>query len=185
MPTRAIEGTVAFCTDHAGLVVLAALATATAACIYAAQHFAITTDVTQLIAAEDSAWFKNQLAYQAEFPTQAEWPSHKIMVVLDAPTPELADQAADKLAQSISAQSSVIQSAAQPGGGPFFEHNALLFLPEQDVAAIITLYYKDQFYDRYDAAPNRRDLLLGEQLDFTFRLESAIRKQLPKLARKG
>jgi hopanoid biosynthesis associated RND transporter like protein HpnN len=136
MPTRAIERTVAFCTDHARLVVVAALTAATAACIYAAQHFAITTDVTQLIAAKDSAWFKNQLAYQAEFPTQAELPSHKIMVVLDAPTPELADQAADKLAQSLSAQSSVIQSMAQPGGGPFFERNALLFLQEQDVAAI-------------------------------------------------
>jgi len=85
-------------------VIVLALTAATAACIYAAQHFAITTDVTQLIAAKDSAWFKNQLAYQAEFPTQAEFPAHKIVVVLDAPTPELADQAADKLAQSLSAQ---------------------------------------------------------------------------------
>ena len=99
MPTRAIERTVAFCADHARLVVVVALTAATAASIYAVQHFAITTDVTQLIAVEDSAWFKNQLAYQAEFPTQAEFPAHKIVVVLDAPTPELADQAADKLAQ--------------------------------------------------------------------------------------
>jgi len=68
------------------MVVVAALTGTTVACIYAAQHFAITTDITQLIAAKDSAWFRNQLAYQAEFPTQAEFPSHKIMVVLDAPT---------------------------------------------------------------------------------------------------
>jgi uncharacterized protein len=135
MPTRAIERTVAFCADHARLVVVVALTAATAACIYAVQHFAITTDVTQLIAVEDSAWFKNQLAYQAEFPSQAEFPAHKIVVVLDAPTPELADQAADKLAQSLSAQSSAIHSMTQPGGGPFFERNALLFLQEQDVAA--------------------------------------------------
>ena len=56
--------------------------------------------------------------------------------MLDAPTPELADQAADKLAQSLSGQSSVVQAVGQPGGGPFFERNALLFLHEQDVAAI-------------------------------------------------
>ena len=112
MPTRAILRTVDFCTDHARLVVVAALIAATAACIYAAPHFAITTDVTQLIAAKDSTWFKNQLVYQAEFPTQAEFPAHKVMVVLDAPTPELADKAADKLAQSLSAQWSVIQSVA-------------------------------------------------------------------------
>ena len=54
----------------------------------------------------------------------------------DAPTPELADQAADKLAQSLSGQSAVVQAVGQPGGGPFFERNALLFLHEQDVAAI-------------------------------------------------
>jgi uncharacterized protein len=136
MLTKAIERTVVFCTRHARLVFLAALITAIVSCVYAARHFAITTDVTQLIAAEDSAWFKNQLAYQAEFPTQAEFPAHRIMVVLDAPTPELADQAADKLVQSLSAQSSVIQTVGQAGGGPFFERNALLFLQEQDVAAI-------------------------------------------------
>jgi uncharacterized protein len=117
-------------------VLLVALIVATVSCVYAARHFAITTDLTELIAAKDSGWVKNQLAYQAEFPTQAEFPAHQTLVVLEAPTPELADQAADKLAQSLSGQSSVVQAVGQPGGGPFFERNALLFLHEQDVAAI-------------------------------------------------
>jgi uncharacterized protein len=136
MLTSAIERTVLFCTRYARLVMLAALIVATVSGVYATRHFAITTDVTRLIAATNSAWFKNQLAYQAEFPTQAEFPAHKVLVVVDAATPEQADQAADKLTQSIAARSSVIQSAAQLGGGPFFERNALLFLQEQEVAAV-------------------------------------------------
>ena len=137
MLTKTIERTVVFCTRHEWLVLLMASIVAMVSCVYAARHFAITTDVTELIAAKDSVWFKNQLAYQAEFPAQTEFPAHRTQVVVDAPTPELADQAADKLAQSLSGQSSVVQAVRQPGGGPFFERNALLFLHEQDVAAIM------------------------------------------------
>ena len=117
-------------------MLLVALIVAAVSCVYAARYFAITTDLTELIAAKDSGWVKNQLTYQAEFPAQGEFPAHQTLVVLDAPTPELADQAADKLAQSLSGQSAVVQAVGQPGGGPFFERNALLFLHEQDVAAI-------------------------------------------------
>jgi uncharacterized protein len=136
MLTKAIERTVVFCTRHEWLVLLVALIVAMVSCGYAARHFAITTDLTELIAAKDSGWVKNQLAYQDEFPAQAEFPAHQTLVVLDAPTPELADQAADKLAQSLSGQSSVVRAVGQPGGGPFFERNALLFLHERDVTAI-------------------------------------------------
>ena len=117
-------------------MLLVALIVTMVSCGYGARHFAITTDLTELIAAKDSGWIKNQLAYQDEFPAQAEFPAHQTLVVLDAPTPELADQAADKLAQALSGQSSVVQAVGQPGGGPFFERNALLFLHEHDVAAI-------------------------------------------------
>ncbi len=51
------------------------------------------------------------------------------------------------------------------------------------VAALITRHYKDQFYHTGGTAPDHREALFDEQLDFTFRLESAIRKQLPALER--
>ncbi|HEY7248101.1 MAG TPA: MMPL family transporter [Xanthobacteraceae bacterium] len=130
MLTRAIERVVVFCVRRAGVILLAAVLLAIASCIYAARHFGITTDVSGLIAGKSSAGFQNQQAYRARFP------EHKILVVIEAPTPELADQAADELAKSLPARSDVLQFVAQPAGGPFFQRNALLFLPEQDVAHV-------------------------------------------------
>src|ERR1700737_2287217 len=130
MLTRAIEQTVVFCVRHAGLVLLAAVAVAIASCIYAARNFGITTNVNELIATGKSTGYQSQKAYEAVFP------EHKLLVVIEAPTPELADQAADKLAKSLPARSDVLQFVGRAGGGPFFERNALLFLSEQDVARI-------------------------------------------------
>ncbi|HEY2185568.1 MAG TPA: MMPL family transporter, partial [Xanthobacteraceae bacterium] len=130
MLTRTIERTVVFCTRHAGLVLLAAIAVAIASCIYAARNFGITTNVNELIVTNNSPGYQNQKAYQADLP------EHKILVVIEAPTPELADQAAAKLAQSLPARSDVLGFVGEAGGGPFFQRNALLFLPAQDVARI-------------------------------------------------
>ena len=130
MLTRTIERTVGFCVRHAGLVLLAAVAVAIGSCIYAARNFAITTNVNELIATEHSTGYQSQKSYQAVFP------EHKILAVIEAPTAELADQAADKLAKSLPAPSDVLSFVEQAGGGPFFQRNALLFLPEQDVARI-------------------------------------------------
>ena len=130
MLTRTIERTVVFCIRHAGLVLLAAVAVAVGSCIYAARNFGITTNVNELIATGKSTGYQNQKAYEAVFP------EHKLLVVIEAPTPELADQAADKLAKSLPAGSDVLQFVGQAGGGPFLERNALLFLSEQDVARI-------------------------------------------------
>ena len=49
------------------------------------------------------------------------------------------------------------------------------------IAAIISIHYKDQFYAKYGSMPERRDLLFEEQVDFIFRLESALREYLPEL----
>jgi hypothetical protein len=51
------------------------------------------------------------------------------------------------------------------------------------IAATISIHYKDQFYTRYGYIPDRRDLLFDEQVDFIFRLESALREHLPALER--
>jgi hypothetical protein len=130
MLTRTIERTVVFCVRHAGLVLIAAVAVAIASCIYAARNFGITTNVNDLIATGKSTGYQNQKAYEAVFP------EHKLLVVIEAPTPELADHAAEKLAKSLPARSDVLQFVGQAGGGPFFERNALLFLPEPEVARI-------------------------------------------------
>jgi hypothetical protein len=49
------------------------------------------------------------------------------------------------------------------------------------IAATVSIHYKDQFYAKYGAAPDRRDLLFDEQVDFMFRMEAALREYLPEL----
>jgi hypothetical protein len=107
-----------------------AVVAAIAFSLYAAWNFGITTDVTRLITNQNSAEYQNKQKFLAAFP------EHKILVVLEAPTPELVEQAADKLAQALPARSDVLQAVGRPGEGLFFEHNALLFLPEQDAGRI-------------------------------------------------
>jgi hypothetical protein len=67
------------------------------------RNFGITTNVNELIATGKSTGYQSQKAYEAVFP------EHKLLVVIEAPTPELADQAADKLAKSLPARSDVLQ----------------------------------------------------------------------------
>ena len=67
-----------------------------------------------------------------------DFPQREIMVVVDAPTPELVDQASAKLAASSARASRSICAVSQPGSGSFFERNGLLFLPTADVARLTT-----------------------------------------------
>jgi hopanoid biosynthesis associated RND transporter like protein HpnN len=130
MLKSAIARTVEFCVEHAAIIILAALVAAAAASVYVVQNFAITTDITKLISAEDSQVQSNTKAFEAAFPQR------KILVVVEAPTPELVQQAADRLTTALRARSDVFASVLQPAGGEFFQRNALLFMRPEEVAAI-------------------------------------------------
>ncbi|HEY7664879.1 MAG TPA: MMPL family transporter [Xanthobacteraceae bacterium] len=125
-----IVRTVDWCARHARLAIAAAVLASVAGAVYTVRNFAITTDVTQLISTENSHARKNQKAYEADFPP------HKVLAVVEAPTPELAQQATDRLAKALPARSNALASVVRPDGGAFFQRNALLFLPLQDVARI-------------------------------------------------
>jgi uncharacterized protein len=123
-----IVGIVRFCTRHAWpVIVMAALLTAVASA-YAVRHFAINTDISQLISAA-APWRQREIAFDRAFPHRAQ----TILVVVDAPTPELAKRAADTLMQRMSGRSDHIRSVRRPGGGAFFEQHAFLFVPTDEV----------------------------------------------------
>ena len=96
---------------------------------YVARHFAIDTDVSKLISAE-LPWRQRELSYNAAFPQR----DGTILTVIDARTPELADEAANKLAQRLTGQPALFTSVRQPGGGAFFQQNGLLFQSPEEVA---------------------------------------------------
>src|SRR5215467_8518543 len=79
------------------LVVALVLALALASAVYAKRHFAIKTDVNELIS-HDVPWAKSALDYMQHFP---QW---GIIVVVDAPTPEATEQATARLADALKAR---------------------------------------------------------------------------------
>src|ERR1041384_7085406 len=116
MVTAPIVRSVGLCARRPWLVIALVLALAGGSAVYAKRHFAIKTDVNELIS-HDVPWAKNALEYMKYFP---QW---GIIVVVDAPTPEATELATDKLAAAIKARPEQFNAVSQPGGGEFFERN--------------------------------------------------------------
>ena len=93
-----------------------------------ATHFSITTDVNQLISSH-IAWREREAAFEKAFP-QYELTD----AVIDAPTPELVDEATDALVKRLSQQKDLFRSIQEPAGGAFFAQNALLFESTDDLS---------------------------------------------------
>ncbi len=109
------------------LIIALVLALAAASAVYAQRHFAIKTDVNELIS-HDVPWAKSALEYMKNFP---QW---GIIAVVDAPTPEATEQATTKLADALKARPQQFKAVSQPGGGDFFARNGFLFVPRDEVA---------------------------------------------------
>jgi hopanoid biosynthesis associated RND transporter like protein HpnN len=129
MLISAVSRVVGLCSRHPWPVVLFALVVAIASAHYAATHFAITTDISQLIS-RDLDWRKRELEFEKTFPG----PFGTILVVVDAPTSESVTQATNELIERLSQQRELFHSVRQLDGGPFFAKNGLLFQRESDLA---------------------------------------------------
>ncbi|MDB5362893.1 MAG: hopanoid biosynthesis-associated transporter HpnN [Rhodospirillales bacterium] len=114
---------------HAWLVIAAGLLLAIATGIYAAGHFKMTTDTSQLISAS-LPWRQNAIAFDETFPQQA----YGIVAVVDGRTPELAERAAAVLAERLALRKTEILGVDRPEGGPFWDREGLLFLSQKEVA---------------------------------------------------
>jgi len=116
------------CTKYAWPVICAAVLLAAVSGWYAVTHFAMTTDIDELIS-PNIPWRQREAAFEKAFPQY-----EVIVAVLDAPTPELVDQATDALVQRLSQQKDLFHSIEEPKGGSFFKQNGLLFEPAADLA---------------------------------------------------
>jgi hopanoid biosynthesis associated RND transporter like protein HpnN len=131
MLQQAIVTTVDFCTRYAVQIIGIAVLLGLACGIYATGHFAIDTDVNKLIS-QNLAWRQREAAFNNFFSRKEE----TILAVIDAPTSELATQATAAVIQKLSDQKDHFHSILEAGGGPFFQKNALLFLPTEEVVAL-------------------------------------------------
>ncbi len=121
---RAID----LCAQYAWPVIVAAILLTVVSSWYAATHFAMTTNVNQLIS-PNIPWRQREAALEKAFPQ-----FETIVAVVDAPTPELVDEATGALVARLSQQKAVFQSIDQLKGGSFFAQNGFLFEKTSDLA---------------------------------------------------
>ncbi|HEY6861622.1 MAG TPA: MMPL family transporter [Pseudolabrys sp.] len=115
-------------TRYSWLVILAFLLVAALAAGYFARHFAITTDSNKLLS-NSLPWRQQEMTLDRAFP----WRVDQIIAVIDASTPEAAEEAADALVNDLSPRSDVIRTVTRPDGGEFFARNGILFLTLDEV----------------------------------------------------
>jgi hopanoid biosynthesis associated RND transporter like protein HpnN len=127
MLTTLIVTVVEFCCRFAWLVIAGFAALTGASAYYALTHFALMTDSSQLISTR-LPWRQRELALDRAFPQRTDL----VVVVVDARSPERAEEAAEALAGAL-AGLPYVQSVRRPDAGPLFQRNALLFLSQEEL----------------------------------------------------
>src|SRR5271169_6491387 len=125
--TAFVVRAIGFCAINAWPVIGLSLLLAVLSSWYAATHFAMTTDINQLISSNID-WRQREARFEKAFPQ-----FELIVAVVDAPTPELVDAATNALVQKLEPQKDLFHSIEQPKGGPFFAQNGLLFEDVKDL----------------------------------------------------
>ncbi|MGO9681214.1 MAG: MMPL family transporter [Beijerinckiaceae bacterium] len=123
-----INHAVLYCTRHFRGVIAASLLLAVVSAVYTARHFAIDTDVNDLLSAK-LPWRQEEIAFNAAFPQTVEL----ILVDVGAPTPEAAKAAAREVEQGLSKRPDLFRSVRDEFDSPFFRRTGLLFLPPDQI----------------------------------------------------
>jgi hypothetical protein len=131
MLASAITGIVRLSARLPWFVVAVALGAAVGSTVYIATHFAINTDVNKLISPALD-WRQRELDFEKEFPGHF----NSTLIVIDAPSPELASAAARLLTHRLKSDTKIFQSVDDLAGSEFFARNALLFRPTEDVTRL-------------------------------------------------
>jgi uncharacterized protein len=130
-----------------------------ASAVYTARNFNINTDISNLISPHID-WRQREIALETAFPARV----HTILAVVNAPTPELASLAADRLTDRLKENPGLFPEVRRPDGGEFFEKNALLFLPVEQLGQTLgQLQQVAPFVSMLSRNPNWRGLSQATQ----------------------
>lgn len=116
---------------HAWPVVAASASVTLAAAVYVVANFAINTSHADMFSG-DLPFQRIEKRLDAAFPQE----KNSVVVVVDAPTPGLADDAGDRLAARLAERPELFPRVFDLQGSPFFRRNGLLYL---DVDALYAL----------------------------------------------
>ncbi|MBV8752460.1 MAG: MMPL family transporter [Hyphomicrobiales bacterium] len=147
---------------------------------YFTRHVAISTDSKKLISSS-LPWRQQEVMIDGAFPERI----NRILAVIDATTPEAADNAAEALVTELSARSDVIRTVERVGGGDFFERNGILYLSldevRRDTADLISA---QPFLATLAADPTLHGVIdtLSQSLDGVRRQKTTLDDLRPALA---
>ena len=133
------------------VVVLAILATVAGA-VYTAENIGINTDTSDMLA-EDLPFRRHAIELKKAFPQF----SNSLVIVVDAETPDRAEDAAALLAARIRARPDTFKHVFYPGGDAFFRANGLLYLD------------LDELHDLGDRLADAQPLLAALDRDMSLR----------------
>ncbi len=136
--TAFVVRTIAFCIHYPWWVIGGAIALAAVSTWYAATHFSMTTDINQLISSNSPGRQREQ-AFEKAFPQ-----FDTIIAVIDAPTPELVEQATGALVARLSQQKNFFRSVQDLQGSSLFAQNGLLFEPTDELAPQMSMLSQAQ-----------------------------------------
>ncbi|MGO4705260.1 MMPL family transporter [Microvirga sp. 2MCAF38] len=129
MPKSLIERVVTLCIRGPWLVIAVASVLALLSLFVALKRFTINTDTARLIS-PNVTWRQDEIAIDTAFPHR----TASIVAVVDGETPELADEAAEKLTDALMRHSEIFRRVRQPDSASFFAKNGLLFLSKEELA---------------------------------------------------
>ncbi len=131
MITDLIVRIVEFCRAKAPAVLAVALLVTIGLGWFTATHLAMNTNTDDLIAS-DTPWRKRERAFDAAFPQM----SDRTVIVIDGATADLADDAAQALADKLAADKSLFRTVYRPDGIQFFRQYGLLFLSTDELQKV-------------------------------------------------
>jgi hopanoid biosynthesis associated RND transporter like protein HpnN len=150
-----VERLVAVCTKHARAVVAAGILVAAASMAYTVFFFDMNSDSGKLISS-DLPWQKTMARFDTLFPQR----NNLILVVIDSNAADRSNSAANALAAKLAADPKQFPAVRRPDGGPYFEKNGLLFLPEKCVTdAMGKLVQAQPFLGSLAADPSLRGVM--------------------------
>ena len=130
------------------------VALAVAAALFAAGHFSMNSDTNGLIS-HRLAWRQREALFDRLFQPEGD----QIVTVIDAATPELAEQAAADLTSKLESRPDLFHFVSRPDGGPYFAREGLLFQDAGEVRAQMDALVKAQpFLGPLAADPTLRGL---------------------------
>jgi len=133
------EQVVEFSRRHAHAVVAVCLVLAALFGWYTATHWKIDASTDHLID-PTLPWRQAEAEMARLFPQNED----TLVIVVDGVTPELADDAAGRLAKRLAARPDMFLSVRRPDATDFFRRNGLLFLPTAEVGRLTDALAKAQ-----------------------------------------